>query len=140
MKMNRQKIKNNLPGIALICIGILSIILAISCLNKTYGFDILGWVKHETYGGDAYTGIQNATATTANYIHALHSDAQILATILQTGFGDILLIGGFVITLYGIHQILKNKTTEPKLEEKSFGSPECDKLNNEPNNVYSKKP
>ena len=65
-----------------IIVGIISIILAIVCFASDTG----DWEKESTYGGDAYTGIQNAGAVTANNVRCV-------AQIASFGFGSILLIG-----------------------------------------------
>ena len=48
-------------------------------------------VRDMTYGGDAYTGIQNAAAQTANNVHALTFTVQTAASALLTVFGIALL-------------------------------------------------
>lgn len=67
-------------------IGILSVILAI----MAFGMDSSAYVNWKTYGGDAYTGIQNAAAATANNI----SD---LIDVISFCGGSILLVGGLAI-------------------------------------------
>jgi len=64
-------------------IGVLAVILAIVCFSLDTG----GTVRNQTYGGDAYTGIQNAAAQTARNLVAL-------ALIMKVGFGSVLLIAG----------------------------------------------
>lgn len=53
-----------LYSIGLTVTGIMSIVFAIICLAALPG-GIGSWVSYKTYGGDAYTGIQNATAQAA---------------------------------------------------------------------------
>ncbi len=70
----------------LFIIGILSIIVGVICLCQyggSYETDI-------TYGGDAYTGIQNASAQAANNLLAL-------SWIVKLGFGSTLIISGLVL-------------------------------------------
>lgn len=74
----------------LIVVGILAIILAIVCFCKDVGSASLGY----SYGGDAYTGIQNAAAQTANNI--LH-----LAEIARFGFSSVLLVLGLGMIVEG---------------------------------------
>lgn len=78
-------------------VGIASSILGIVCFDMSSG----SYEYNSTYGGDAYTGIQNAAAQTANNVHAL-------AEVCKFGFGSILLIAGIVIIIYAI--TLKNPT------------------------------
>lgn len=67
-------------------IGCISVILSIICFTKDTGDSI--W--RESYGGDAFTGIQNASAKTGNNVLEL-------AEITRFGFGSILLISGMVL-------------------------------------------
>ena len=53
--------KNTLLGRAFIAIALVSLIFAIVCFTMESGYET--W--DEKYGGDAYTGIQNAAADTA---------------------------------------------------------------------------
>ena len=65
---------------------------AAGALSVCFSFYILSldtgsWVGSVQYGGDAYTGIQNAAATTANNLTDL-------ASIMRFGFFAVLLIAG----------------------------------------------
>lgn len=75
-----------------IVIGILSIILAFSA----YGLDTGYTESNVSYGGDAYTGIQNAAAQTANNVHYL-------AEAVSFSAGSILLIAGLTLVIYGVN-------------------------------------
>ena len=95
-------------------IGCISIILSIVCFTKDTGDSI--W--RESYGGDAFTGIQNAGAKTGNNVLEL-------AEITRFGFGSILLISGMVLISLAIpcdekkkNKMVDNKETteeEPKI-------------------------
>ena len=75
----------------LLCgVGIISIILSIKC----FSFDKLDSESRSMYGGDAYTGIQNAAATTSKNVSEL-------ASIVQFGFGSLLLINGLTLLAFG---------------------------------------
>lgn len=74
-----MKIKNG----KLLLPAILSIVLSIICFNMYTG----NGENNHTYGGDAYTGIQNAAAQTANNVRDL-------AEIVSFGFGSVLLVAG----------------------------------------------
>ena len=76
-------------SIVLIIVGIIAIGLSIKC----YSIDDLDYETNSYYGGDAYTGIQNAAATTSKNVKEL-------AGIVQFGFGSILLVMG--LTLVGV--------------------------------------
>lgn len=74
----------------MIVVGILAIILAIVCFSKDAGNTSLGYA----YGGDAYTGIQNAAAQTANNVFYL-------AKIVRFGFSSVLLVLGLGMVAVG---------------------------------------
>ena len=78
-----------LRSIVLIVIGVIAIGLSIKC----YSIDELDYESESMYGGDAYTGIQNAAAMTSRNVKEL-------ASIVQFGFGSVLLIMG--LTLVGV--------------------------------------
>ena len=91
-------------NIIIMIIGILSIILGIICFTK----DNSAHSSYYSYGGAAYTGIQNASAATANRI----SD---LIGVAKLGFGSILLIGGLCLIVYSIPMV---NSEEGKILEK----------------------
>ena len=62
-------------------IGIVAIGLSIKC----YTIDEMDYESRSMYGGDAYTGIQNAAAATSKNVKEL-------AEIVQFGFGSVLLV------------------------------------------------
>lgn len=70
-------------AIILIMIGIIAVGLSISCFSR----ESLRYEHTTRYGGDAYTGIQNAAAKTSENVKEL-------AEIVQFGFGSILLVMG----------------------------------------------
>lgn len=73
----------NIRTIVLIFIGVISIWLSMKC----FSYKEMNYEVKSMYGGDAFTGIQNAGAQTSENI----SD---LAKIVQFGFGSVLLIAG----------------------------------------------
>ena len=74
----------------LIFVGIVAIVLAIVC----YVADPGSYEPQERYGGDAYTGIQNAAATTATNVRDI-------GRIMRLGFGSVLLISGLAMAGIG---------------------------------------
>lgn len=80
-----------LKSILVTAIGVLAIILSISC----YKMDVGSYERDMTYGGDAYTGIQNAAAQTARNV-------QETAKIVRFGLGSVLLVSGLLITVEGV--------------------------------------
>lgn len=80
--------------------GILSVIFGISMFGKEVGY-------HENssmYGGDAYTGIQNAAAQTANNVKAL-------SEMVQTGFAFLLIAIGLIAIFYFALQLSKKQSS-----------------------------
>ena len=72
-------------------IGVVAIILAIVCSTMSIG----GYESNEVYGGDAYTGIQQAAAQAANNV-------QDLADIAKFGFSSLLAVIGLICIAYGV--------------------------------------
>lgn len=66
------------------------------------------YVFEKQYGGDAYTGVQNAAAVTGQNVKKL-------TEINQFGFGSILMVGGVALIAAGIPESKKRK--EEKCEE-----------------------
>ena len=58
---------NNIRAKILIVIGVISIVLSIFC----FGYGDLKFEPRSMYGGDAYTGIQNAAAVTSENVMIL---------------------------------------------------------------------
>ena len=75
----------------LLVVGLLSIILSIVCFSLNIG----ARERDNAYGGDAYTGIQNASAQTANNVYYLNK-------IVKTGIGSILLVAGCAFIICGL--------------------------------------
>lgn len=74
----------------LLVLGMLSGFVSIIFSVIIFCMDNGSWENSLQYGGDAYTGIQNAAAKTANNIQAL-------CDVLKIGFGALLLVAGIVI-------------------------------------------
>lgn len=95
-------------AIAFLVVGILSVILGFSA----YGCSTGSYESNKSYGGDAYTGMQNASAQIANNVQC--------ATEAVAGlFGNILLIGGIVIILVGANSLIGSAPKAPA----GFGMP-----------------
>lgn len=78
-------------SIILIVVGIIALGLSVKCFT----IDDLDYATKSMYGGDAYTGIQNAAAITSRNVKEL-------ASIIQFGFGSILLVMGLGLIGYGL--------------------------------------
>lgn len=62
--------------------------------------DVGEYCSDSMYGGDAFTGIQNASATAARNVETL-------TKVVRTGFGSILLVGGIALIAFSIQ--IKNE-------------------------------
>ena len=87
-------------------IGIVAIVLSIRC----YTIDEMDYETRSMYGGDAFTGIQNAAATTSRNVKEL-------AEIVQFGFGSVLLVMG--LTLVGFSLTTPIGSQKEKTEQVS---------------------
>ena len=74
-----------------ICLGVLAIIFAAVVFSGGVGY----YEANEAYGGDAYTGIQNAAAQSANNI-------MYVGETVQIALGCFLLLQGLVMLLGSI--------------------------------------
>ncbi len=83
-------------------VGIASIVLGVIC----FFFDIGRYANLESYGGDAYTGIQNAAARAANNI-------QLLSIIVKCGFGFLLIITGLILIAIAVTKNTNNAQIVP---------------------------
>lgn len=72
-----------------VIIGIVAIVLGVVC----FILDVGSYESNIAYGGDAYTGIQNAAAQTANNVMCL-------AIIAKFGFGSILVVAGLSLIAF----------------------------------------
>lgn len=88
-KDNKIKTKRNCK--LFIVVGIIAIILALSIIALPTGSSGI----FKSYGGDAYTGIQNAAAKTATNVYHV-------AEILKAGFSGILAVAGLACIAYGL--------------------------------------
>ena len=78
-------------------VGIIGGIVSLAFSASVYKLDVGSTVRQQTYGGDAYTGIQNAGATAATNIVYMN-------TILRTGLSALLaVIGIHMICYYTMH-------------------------------------
>ena len=101
---------NTVRSIFLVIAGIASIGLSIHCFNMNEG----EYCSDSIYGGDAYTGMQNASATAARNVKTL-------SKIVKSGFGSTLLVGGLTLIAFSI---------QGKKEEKNNVSAESTIMNN----------
>ena len=86
------------------------------CLSESYIYSYGGnYISYEYYGGDAYTGIQQAVADTGNNVNTLgntiaYAGTKILDAILTTGAFVFMLI--FFVCLYTAIRTFTSKIVE----------------------------
>ncbi len=119
--MTKEKEKK-LFSIVLMVLGITCIVFAILYYVMPpllYAGDI---EYNLQYGGDAYTGIQNAAAQTACNIYYLNQNLEDVARIFTLFAAAIFLILGILFLSFGILKLLsthQNVVDEIKIEEAS---------------------
>ena len=92
---------NKVRSTIFMIVGVLSIIMSIVCFSSK----VPNGESDSVYGGDAYTGIQNASASTSRAVVEL-------AKITKLGFGSVLLIAGFTLIGIGSTIPVQRKTEE----------------------------
>ena len=83
-------------------IGFVSITLGADMADSWDG----DYVSSQYYGGDAYTGIQQASAATANNV-------RYTTEAVNEGFGNVLIIMGILIILGAIYMLPTKATVAP---------------------------
>lgn len=94
--------------ILLMVVGVLSIILAIVMFSMDDGV----YTSYRSYGGDAYTGIQHASADTATNVRQL-------IRVVRSGAGCILLVAGATLLVLGLPD---GPAQQPQTEERPLRS------------------
>ena len=117
-----------IKAIALTVIGLIALIMGGSCnsMGKQIGeLDDGSSGSSYTYGGDAYTGIQNAAAKTANNV-------QDAIAVSQAGFRAVLKAFGSVLTVAGLAFLciggcgMYEEFVEPALAKSTASLPETE--------------
>jgi len=99
----KQTIEKKVLSIGLIAIGITAIVFAIICFNeRPWYIGYCDYVYKEVYGGDAYTGIQNAAAQTASNIYYLDRNFTHAVSLFTDCMGYLFLIVGLLLLLMGM--------------------------------------
>lgn len=84
-----------------IILGIATIVIGIA--TDKFNYRYWGYGEVETYGGDAYTGIQNATAKTVTNVYNLYQTVQAFSK-------SFLIVWGILIILHyalALHETIK---------------------------------
>lgn len=93
--MKKEKFVELIFSVITFIVGVVSVILGIACSQRYYG----AYEDMLKYGGDAYTGIQQASAQAANNIIATTKAAIF-------GFASILIIAGLIIAIVELKKIV----------------------------------
>ncbi|MBO4893736.1 MAG: hypothetical protein J5562_02330 [Clostridia bacterium] len=81
-------------------VGIISGFISVVFSFVVKGMSIGSYERNYTYGGDAYTGIQNASAQTANNV-------QELADLVRTGIFAFLLVFGLALICFFLSRLVE---------------------------------
>ena len=103
--MTIKSLKKTIVAALIIVLGMVVSIVGISEKFHYYGY----YTYYETYGGDAYTGIQNAAADTSKNI-------QNLGYMCEEFFNALFLYSGLLIILLGVYFLSSNISIKRKKE------------------------
>ena len=87
-------------------IGAVSVILGMICYNKEADHREI----HYSYSADAYPGIQDGVAQTANNV-------KYLTEVTAFGFGSVLTVGGVFMLVFGIKTLSASEKAQQKDKE-----------------------
>ena len=93
---------------AILCIAVGIACIALGIVSYCYGWGKI--IFYSYYGGDAYTGIQQAAADTGNNVSRL-------CKICSFSFGSILVIAGLVITLKNVNELVASIAKKPQQQQ-----------------------
>ena len=111
MKNATANVKIKIVSSALICL--LGLIIAVLGLTDSIGGYYSGrYTSYESYGGDAYTGIQNAAADTAVNVNYLGDS-------ISYCIGQAYILGGILIALVGLYLLGCNLNLTAKTGDKA---------------------
>lgn len=97
--------KKDLFAYACLAIAVLAFIFAIVCFATNSSASNGSYESSKSYGGDAYTGIQNAAAQTANNVYYLSKNIQTLTACVATASGFFFLLVALIFALVGVKKL-----------------------------------
>ena len=103
--IKKLNLKVIIPVIGII-IGIVTVFMGLTTHDFNYSY--YGYVSRETYGGDAYTGIQNACAQVTTNTYNIYGLIQTFSKIFFVIFG-LLTILHYAEKLFENIKVLKNE-------------------------------
>lgn len=98
-------IKKNLFAYLCLVMAVISLIFAIVCFSTDASRSSGSYESSQSYGGDAYTGIQNAAAQTANNIYAMNRNLVALTECVAKIGGLFFLLVAFTFVLVGVKNL-----------------------------------
>lgn len=101
--------KKKIIAIVLIIVAIASVALGVVEMRKGAGNYSGRYVARQTYGGDAYTGIQNAAADTAFNVQQTNDILNSMHKTIAFGFGSILIVIGLALCVFGVALLIKKE-------------------------------
>lgn len=107
--MNRKATAKIIIAVLIIVLG--AVVAYLGGTGELVDFDVY-YTSHETYGGDAYTGIQNAAANTANNVNRL-------GLFMSNTVEYMFLFGGILIALLGAYMLCASIPDKRKVEVKA---------------------
>ena len=113
-----KQLGKKIGAIGIVLTGIMAIVFGIICWCYWDSYSYYGdYVSYETYGGDAYTGIQNAAADTANNINDLISVIGYATSTLINYMGYLIFTIGVLLFVVGIAKMFSAFQKETKVIE-----------------------
>ena len=103
-----KQVGKKIGAIGITLTGIMAIVFAIMCWLywESYVLYDGSYISFETYGGDAYTGIQNAAAATANNVRALIRVVGYATSNLIHYIGYLLFTIGVLLLVIGVSKTI----------------------------------
>lgn len=94
-----------------------SVIIILGIIAICFGWSVFysgGYVSTKSYGGDAYTGIQNAAAATANRVNNFATAYLESYGFFMTFIGISMICGGTLTVSYNVIELKGNKKERTK--------------------------
>ena len=108
-----------LVAIAFLAIAVLSLVFSIVCFAMDTDHMNGDTVKKYSYGGDAYTGMQNASAQAASNVYYLGYNVSHFAHCVAVIAGFAFIITAFVFATLGVSKLMiaKHEQCVPAVTE-----------------------
>ncbi len=113
-------IKKNLFAYLFLALALISLVFAIVCFATDTSYATGSYESNQQYGGDAYTGIQNAAAQSANNVYYMNKNLVLLTTCVATTGGLFFLLVAFTFALIGVKKLgLLDEKVAPETAEEA---------------------